>query len=214
MDNKRTDAQLSQTIYTGQPTCSTKIELHDGSFLHLPLLHAIATHVINPFMLGCSLKNLFAYPYVCRAKTVCPQTLSKKEPQNAPQTSPQTPPQFFLEVREILRTRMFQVCGHVCGHICGQVLRALLAGGVCEGDLREELVVVYRSCFAEQTHTMEVLVGAASAVASYGKGNRTRYSQVTPTKVPAIKPRAHAVSHGRTIGEGVRLRPFLVWHAT
>ena len=37
---------------------------------------------------------------------------------------------------------------------CGQVLRALLVGGVCVGDLREELVAVYKSCFAEQTHTM------------------------------------------------------------
>ena len=114
----------------------------------------------------------------------------------------------FLEVHETLRTRMFQVCGHFCGHvcghicrpicglICGQVLRALLAGGVCEGGLREEPVAVYRSCFAEQTHTMEVLVGTGSAVASSGKGHRTRYLQVTPTKAPATKPRAPAVSHG------------------
>ena len=88
------------------------------------------------------------------------------------------------------------------------MLHALLAGGVCEGDVREELVAVYRSCFAEQTHTIEVLIGTASAVALSGKGNRTRYLQVTPTKVPATKPRAHAVSHGRTIGGGVWLRPF------
>ena len=49
------------------------------------------------------------------------------------------------------------------------MLRTLLAGGVCEGDLWEELVAVYRSRFADQTHTMEVVVGAASAVASLGE---------------------------------------------
>ena len=63
-------------------------------------------------------------------------------------------PQMFGNARTTT-PHMFQVCGHVCGHICGpicgQALRALLAGGVCEGDLCEELVAVYRSCFAEQT---------------------------------------------------------------
>ena len=49
---------------------------------------------------------------------------------------------------------------------CAHSLRVLC---VCEGDLWEELVAVCRSCFAEQTHTMEVLVGTASAVASSGK---------------------------------------------
>ena len=103
----------------------------------------------------------------------------------------------------------WHVCEHVCGHICGQVPRALLAGGVCEGDMWKELVALYRSCLAEQTHIMEVLVGTASTVASSGKGNRTRYLQVTPTKAPTTKPRAHAVSHGQTIVGGVWLRPFL-----
>ena len=36
-----------------------------------------------------------------------------------------------------------------------------------------------------------------SAVASSVKGNKTRNLQVTPTKAPATKPRAHAVSHGQ-----------------
>ena len=44
--------------------------------------------------------------YVCRAKTACPQTLSKKEPQNGPQTPPQTPPQIFGSARNTTHTHV------------------------------------------------------------------------------------------------------------
>ena len=94
----------------------------------------------------------------------------------------------FLEVCKTLRTRNFWFAGMFAGTFADPFADkccALLAGGVCEGDLQEELMAaVYRSCFAEQTHTMEVLVGTASVVASSWKGNRTRHLQVTPTKAP------------------------------
>ena len=171
-------------------------------------------------MLGAFPQNVFAYRHVCRAKAACPQTLSKREPQNAPQTPPQTPPQIFGSARNTMHTHVsgLQACLRAClrAHLWTH-LRTSAARTTCgrcvKGICGRELVAVCRSCFAKQTHTMEVLVGTASAVASSGKGNRTRYLQVTPTKAPATKPRAHAVSHGRTIGGGVWLRPFLVWHA-
>ena len=146
------------------------------------------------------------WPYVCRGKIACPQKLSNKKARTRHKIRHK-----FLEMRETLRTRMLQVCGqclqvylraHLRTHL-RQVLRALLAGGVCERDLWEERVAVYRSCFAKQAHTMEALDGTASAVAPSGsKANRTRHLQVTPTKAPATKPRAHAASHGQTTGGG------------
>ena len=80
---------------------------------------------------------------------------------------------------------------------------------MCEMDLWEETsgclqVMLRRAARHNGSTQLQVLVGTASAVASSGKGNRTRHLQVTPTKATATKPRAHAVSHVQTIsGESV-----------
>ena len=76
-----------------------------------------------------------------------------------------------LEMRETLRTSMFQVCVDMFAGMfadtfadtfahpfvdkcCAHCVRVVCATGIC----REGLMAVYRSCSAEQTHTMEVLV--------------------------------------------------------
>ena len=165
-------------------------------FMQLPLMLSML------LMLVCFLKDVLACPYIYRGKIVCPQTLSKKKPERATNSATNSTTNFWKCAKNYA-IACFRSAGMFTVHLqtCLQthlqkVPRTLLAGGVWR-DLWDEIVAVYRSCFAEKTHTMEALAGTVSAVASSLKANRTRYLQVTPTKAPATKPRAHAVSHGQ-----------------
>ena len=82
------------------------------------------------------------------------------------------------------------------------MLHALLSGGLCVGDLCEELAAQSTShYFSEKTDAVEELVSTTLAATSSGKG-RTAYLQVKQTQAPATTLWAHAVSHCQTTGGG------------
>ena len=187
--NKRTDAQLSQTIYTRQPTCSTIILLHDGSILYLPFLHAIATHAINLLMLGRFLKDMLACPYVCTGKIACPQKLPRKSPRTHHKLRHN-----FLEMRETLHAR------------------AVIIVGMFVGTFVDPFADLFTTSAARTTCRWCAWRGFVGGTTGYAS-EQTHTTQWKYWKAPSTKPRAHAVSHGQTTGGGVWLRPFLVWHA-
>ena len=140
-ENGCTTVVRRPTIYMGQQTRNTRLELHDGLFCISHFLMQLPLMLWILLMLGCVLKDVLACPYVWRGKIACPQMLSRKESQNGAQTAPQTSKKFF-EMHETVRT-LKRACSRArlrtrlqthLRQVLRRSLRTLLARGLRKGN--------------------------------------------------------------------------------